>query len=61
MASRSSRRAKNVPRGWATTYEAEYMALTKLQADVFVTSGRELARAVSGLVETATVDPLRTA
>jgi hypothetical protein len=29
-------------------------------ADVFVTSGAELARAVSGLVETATIDALRT-
>jgi predicted nucleic acid-binding protein len=47
--------------GWATTYEAEYVALTKLQADVFVTSDRELAQAVSSLVETATVDALRTA
>jgi len=47
--------------GWETTYDAEYVALTKLQADVFVTSDPELARAVSGLVETATVDVLRTA
>ena len=47
--------------GWETTHDAEYVALTKLQADAFVTSDRELARAVSGLVETATVDALRTA
>jgi predicted nucleic acid-binding protein len=47
--------------GWETTYDAEYVALTKLQADVFVTSDRELAQAVSGLVETATVDALQTA
>ena len=47
--------------GWETTYDAEYVALTTLQADAFVTSDRELARAVSGLVETATVDALRTA
>ena len=45
--------------GWETTYDAEYVALTKLQADIFVTSDRDLARAVSGLVETATVDALR--
>src|SRR5919197_2915916 len=45
--------------GWETTYDAEFVALTKLQADVFVTSDRELARAVSGLVETSTVDALR--
>lgn len=47
--------------GWETTYDAEYVALTTLQADVFVTSDGELARAVSGLVETATIDALRTA
>jgi predicted nucleic acid-binding protein len=47
--------------GWDTTYDAEYVALTTLQADALVTSDEELARAVSGLVETATVDALRTA
>ena len=46
--------------GWETTYDAEYVALTRLQ-DMFVTSDGDLARAVSGLVETATVDALRTA
>jgi predicted nucleic acid-binding protein len=46
--------------GWETTYDAEYVALTQLQADAFVTSDRKLARAVSGIVETATVDALRT-
>jgi len=44
--------------GWKTTYDAEFVALTQLQADVFVTSDPELARAVSGLVETATVEAL---
>jgi indolepyruvate ferredoxin oxidoreductase alpha subunit len=47
--------------GWETTYDAEFVALTQLQAEVFVTSDREVARAVSGLVETATIDALRTA
>ena len=46
--------------GWETTYDAEFVALTQLQADVFVTSDRDLARAVSGLVETASIDALRT-
>ena len=46
--------------GWETTYDAEYVALTALQADAFVTSDSELARAVSGLVETAMIDALRT-
>jgi indolepyruvate ferredoxin oxidoreductase alpha subunit len=44
--------------GWDTTYDAEFVALTQLQADVFVTSDADLARAVSGLVETATIDAL---
>ena len=47
--------------GWETTYDAEYVALTQLQADIFVTSDRDLARAVSGLVKTATTEALRTA
>jgi predicted nucleic acid-binding protein len=46
--------------GWETTYDAEFVALTKLQADAFVTSDSDLARAVSGVVETAAVDALRT-
>jgi predicted nucleic acid-binding protein len=45
--------------GWETTYDAEFVALTQLQADVFVTSDADLARAVSGLIETAAVDALR--
>ncbi len=47
--------------GWETTYDAEYVALTQLQADAFITSNRELSRAVGDLVETATLDALRTA
>jgi len=47
--------------GWETTYAAEFVALTQLQADAFVTADRDLARAVSDLVETATPDSLRTA
>ena len=46
---------------WETTYDAEFVALTQLQADVFVTSDGDLARAVSGLVETASIDALRKA
>ena len=45
--------------GWATTSDAEFVALTQLQADAFVTSDDDLARAVSSLVETATIDALR--
>ena len=47
--------------GWETTFDAEFVALTQLQADAFITSDSELARAVSDLVETATIDALRTA
>ena len=46
--------------GWETTYDAEYVALTRLQADAFVTADDDLARAVMGVVETAPVDALRT-
>jgi hypothetical protein len=35
--------------------------LTQLQADAFITSDTDLARAVYGLVKTATIDALRTA
>jgi len=45
--------------GWASTYEAEYVALTQLQADAFVTLDKKLARAVKGLVEIAPIDVLR--
>jgi predicted nucleic acid-binding protein len=45
--------------GWETTYDAEFVALTQLQADAFVTSDRDLAKAVSRLVETASIDALR--
>ena len=44
--------------GWDTIYAAEYVALTKLQADVFVSSDRDLAETVTGLVATATPDTL---
>jgi len=44
--------------GWETTYDAEYVALTTLQADAFVTSNAELAAAVSDIVKTASIDEL---
>jgi predicted nucleic acid-binding protein len=47
--------------GWASTYDAEYVALTQLQADAFVTLDAELARRVEGTVPTATIEALRTA
>ncbi len=45
--------------GWAQTYNAEYVALTQLQADAFITLDKELARSVKGIVETASLDALR--
>lgn len=39
--------------GWASTYDAEYVALTQLQADALVTLDAELERAVAGVVRTA--------
>jgi predicted nucleic acid-binding protein len=47
--------------GWAETFDAEYVALTQLQADAFVTLDAELARSVEGVVATATIKALRTA
>jgi predicted nucleic acid-binding protein len=43
---------------WAETYDAEYVALTRLQADALVTLDAELARRVEGIVPTATIEAL---
>lgn len=44
---------------WASTYDAEYVALTQLQGDAFVTLDSDLARRVEGIVSVATIDDLR--
>src|SRR5919199_3812381 len=44
--------------GWPETYNAEYLALTQLQADAFVTLDAELTRRVEGVVPTAPVEAL---
>ena len=44
--------------GWASTYDAEYVALTQLQADAFVTLDEKLARKLDGVVEIASIDAL---
>ena len=44
--------------GWDETYVAEYVALTQLQADAFVTMDGDLARSVEGIIETAPVNAL---
>jgi predicted nucleic acid-binding protein len=46
--------------GWAATYDAEYLALTQLQADAFVTMNPKLARRVRGIVTVASIDELVT-
>jgi predicted nucleic acid-binding protein len=45
--------------GWADTYDAEYVALTQLQADAVMTLDPELRRRLDGVVATATIDALR--
>jgi predicted nucleic acid-binding protein len=47
--------------GWAETYDAEYVALTQLQADALITLDPELARRVEGIVPTATIEALKAA
>jgi predicted nucleic acid-binding protein len=44
--------------GWDSTYDAEYVALTQLQADAFVTLDKKLARRVEGIVDTAPIGAL---
>jgi predicted nucleic acid-binding protein len=45
--------------GWASTYDAEYVALTQLQGDALITLDEELARRLEGVVIVASVDALR--
>jgi len=45
--------------GWPDTFDAEYVALTRLQADAFVTLDAALARTLSGVVPLAPIDALR--
>ena len=44
--------------GWDDTYEAEYVAVTQLQADAFVTLDPRLADAVKELVTIAPIEDL---
>jgi predicted nucleic acid-binding protein len=44
--------------GWPDTLDAEYVALTTLQADAFVTLDADLAAAVKDVVATASIDEL---
>ena len=44
--------------GWPDTFNAEYVALTRLQADAFITLDGQLARAVNDLVTVAPIEAL---
>ena len=44
--------------GWSDTYAAEYVALTRLQADALVTLDAQLARSVQDLVAIAPIEAL---
>lgn len=44
--------------GWADTLTAEYIALTQLQADAFITLDEQLSRAVQGVVTVAPFEVL---
>ena len=43
---------------WNTTYDAEYLAVTKLQADALITVNRALAAKAEGLVPMAQLEAL---
>ena len=45
-------------RGWSDTFDAEYVALTQLQADAFITLDARFAGAVDDVVTVAPVDAL---
>ena len=47
--------------GWGSTYDAEYVALTQLQADALVTLDATLARTLRGVVTVASIDELTSA
>lgn len=44
--------------GWFDTYDAEYVALTQLQADAFITLDGQLAHAVKDVVTLAPIEAL---
>lgn len=44
--------------GLSDTFDAEYVALTRLQADALITLDASLARAVEGIVATASIEAL---
>jgi predicted nucleic acid-binding protein len=45
--------------GWSSTYDAEYIALTILQADALITLNPKLGHAAESIVNVASLDALR--
>jgi indolepyruvate ferredoxin oxidoreductase alpha subunit len=45
---------------WPSTYDAEYLALTQLQADAFITLDAKLARQARAVVTVGSIDELTT-
>ena len=43
---------------WPDTFQAEYLALTRLQADAFITLNRDLAQAVQGIVPVGSIEDI---
>lgn len=61
LGDRVSRRAAwkiALNQGWTTTYDAEYLAVTKLQADALVTVDAALAAKADGLVPLVDINAL---
>lgn len=58
----SRRTAWNIARsnGWDTTFDAEYLAVCRLQADALVTIDPDLAAKADGIVPLAAVEQLST-
>ena len=46
--------------GWDTTFDAEYLAVCRLQADAFVTVDESMASRAAGIVPLASLDALTT-
>jgi predicted nucleic acid-binding protein len=44
--------------GWSDTFQAEYLALTRLQADAFITLDRDLARKAQDVVPIREIEVL---
>jgi len=44
--------------GWSDTFDAEYVALTQLEADALITLDRQLADAAKNLVAIAPIEAL---